>query len=199
MEPELMSNPVSNATGQLLNPPVSAIQAVRLSDYAQVTVFLTAVGAGLYGVAQLRNDGTLRAELLLGPIFALVSLTALIWLLMVVVRNAAVLRGLVSPEYYLAYTAKAPPDWIERPARTFNNLMQVPAMFYVVCALMIVTHSVDRSQLAYAWIYVALRLLHACIYIRWNYLPYRFATWAASCVTLGVIWVRFASQAWPGF
>lgn len=193
-----MSNPALKATDQMLNPPVSAIQAARLSDYARVTAFLTAFGVGLYGVSQLRNDVTLRAELLLGPIFALVSLTALIWLLMVVIRNAAVIRGLTSPEYYLAYTAKAPPDWIERPARTFNNLMQVPAMFYVVCTLMIVTHSVDRSQLAYAWIYVALRALHACIYVRWNHLPYRFASWAASCVTLGVIWVRFASQTWPG-
>jgi hypothetical protein len=194
----MMKNPASNMTEPLMNPPVSALSAVRLSDYAQVTALLTAFGGGLYGVARLRNDVALRAELLLGPVFALVALTALIWLLMVVVRNTAIIRGLSSPEYYLAYNTKAPAEWIERPARTFNNLMQVPAMFYVVCALMIVTHSMDRSQLVYAWMYVGLRLVHACIYIRWNYLPYRFATWVASCVTLGVIWARFALQTWPG-
>jgi len=193
-----MSNQAASPTAESTHEQEKNPQPVRMSDYAQVSGLLLAFFAGLYAVAQLHDTEPPRITLLLGPIFALVALTALVWLTMVVLRNTAILRGLSAPDYYLAYAAKAPADWIERPARTWNNLMQAPTLFYVVCVLMIVTHTVDRAQLAYAWIYVALRTVHACIYIGWNYLPYRFATWVASCVTLGVMWIHFAVQSWPG-
>jgi hypothetical protein len=194
-----MSNPLPSASIPLSPPPQATSTNVRWTDYAQVGGLLTAVCLGLAAVTSLPQDPTLRPELLLGPIFAMVLLTALVWSAMVIVRNLFVMRGLSDPSYFLAYSAAPPLEWTERPARTFNNLMQVPALFYVVCTLMLVTRSFDRSQLVCAWCYVALRAVHACVYIGWNYLPYRFAAWVASCITLGVLWFRFAAQAWPGF
>ena len=192
-----MSNPNAATTVELVPPQGAATSAVRWSDYGQVGVLLAAVCLGLFGVTRLGPDPALRPELLLGPIFALVGLTALVWLAMVIVRNMAVMLGLCDAGYFLAYKETPPAEWIERPARTFNNLMQVPPLFYLVCTLMLVTRSFDRSQLVCAWIFVALRAVHACVYLGWNYLPYRFAAWIASCITLGVLWVRFASQVWP--
>jgi len=194
-----MSEPILPTTVTLPPPPEAATTSVRWSDYAQVGALLAAVCVGLFGVTELRSDATLRPELVLGPVFAMVALTALVWLAMVVVRNVSVMRGLSDGRYFLAYNPPLPPEWIERPARTFNNLMQVPPLFYLVCTLMLVTRSFDRSQLVCAWAFVALRAVHACVYVGWNYLPYRFAAWIASCITLGVLWFRFASQAWPGF
>ena len=75
--------------------------------------------------------------------------------------------------------------------------MQLPTLFYVVCTLMLVTGHVDRAQLAYAWLFVALRALHSVVYILWNPLPYRFTTWLMGSVALFLIWIRFALQAWP--
>lgn len=172
--------------------------AISLAIYARVGVLLSAYAAVLVYIAQLTDAPAPAAELILGPVFALVALIFVVWLLMAVVRNVATLRGLSSPDYYLTYNADAPPDWIERPARTFNNLMQIPTLFYVVCALMLITHKLDRAQLAYAWLFVAMRAVHSLIYIRWNPLPYRFATWIMGCITLWVLWARFARQAWPG-
>jgi hypothetical protein len=115
-----------------------------------------------------------------------------------VVRNLAVFRGTVSARYYLDYVSEVPSEKLERPARTFNNLLQVPMLFYAACALMMATGNVDAAQVTIAWLYVALRVLHAVVYIAFNRLAYRFSLFAASCIALGVLWTRFALQSWPG-
>jgi hypothetical protein len=69
----------------------------------------------------------------------------------------------------------------------------------VVCVLMVVFRQVDAAQLTLAWAFVALRVLHAAVYISINYLPARFGSWFAGMVTLMVLWGRFASQVWDLF
>ena len=174
------------------------IQTISLAVYARVGALLTVFSALLVYISRRTDAPAPPAQAILGPVFALVALVACVWLLMVVVRNVATFRGLSSPRYYLTYNSDVPPDWIERPARTFNNLMQVPTLFYAVCTLMLITRELDRAQLAYAWLFVAVRAVHAVVYIGWNPLPYRFATWLMGCITLWVLWTRFALQAWPG-
>jgi hypothetical protein len=40
------------------------------------------------------------------------------------------------------------------------------------------------------------RAVHAIIYIGFNHVPCRFATYAVSCITLGTMWARFALSLW---
>lgn len=171
---------------------VSAPIKVSLADYYRVTALLTAFAIGLAIITNLTPAAVPSPIRLLPPIEALVGLTAVVWLLMLVVRNGTILRGITRPEYYRDYVTATPPEWVERPARTFNNLLQAPILFYVVCLLMMVTGRVDEAQITLAWVYVGMRLVHAIIYLGWNYVPYRFASWNASCLALGVIWARFA-------
>jgi hypothetical protein len=130
---------------------------------------------------------------LIQPIIALVGLTALVWVLMFAFRNVAVVRRAASLRYYKTYTTDIPPEWVERPARTFMNLLEVPILFYVVCVLMLQTGRWDSVQLSLAWLFVALRYVHAIVYIGLNDVPLRFATYAMGCITVTVIWWRFAS------
>lgn len=130
---------------------------------------------------------------LIQPMVGLVGLTALVWVLMFAFRNFAVIRGVASLRYFKTYSTDIPAEWVERPARTFMNLLEVPMLFYVVCLLMLQAGRWDSVQLSLAWLFVALRYLHAVVYIGLNYVPLRFATYAMGCVTLTVIWWRFAS------
>ena len=171
---------------------------VTLAAYRNVGVLFAAFIGLLVCVPRFAVGPAARPSLILGPVFAMVLVVAVVALLMVSTRNIATLRGQVAARYYLAYSGPEPADWIERPARAFNNLMQLPTLFYVACTLMLVTAHVDRAQLAYAWLFVALRALHAVLYILWNPLPYRFGTWLMGLITLLVIWTRFALAAWPG-
>jgi hypothetical protein len=129
---------------------------------------------------------------LIRPIVALVALTGIVWVLMVVVRNTAVFRGTASIGYYRGYTGNAPPEWIERPARAFMNLLEVPVLFYLVCVLMLVTQRFDSTQVGLAWTFVAIRAAHAAIHIGWNDVRVRFAAYLAGCLVLAGIWMRFA-------
>jgi hypothetical protein len=167
-----------------------------VSDYIAVGIILTATIAGLVGV--IGNASTPASPMaLIPPIVSLVALTGVVLLLTAVVRNLAVFRGTASARYYVDYVSDPPGEKLERPARTFNNLLQVPMLFYAACALMIASGHVDSVQVALAWLFVALRVLHAFVYIAWNRLAYRFSFFAASTLVLGVLWTRFAMESWP--
>ncbi|HEX6243956.1 MAG TPA: MAPEG family protein [Polyangiales bacterium] len=178
--------------------PVSALPTVdtppTLTDYARVSVGLTLFAGWLTFVVQRPWTHTVRPAELLGPLLALIALVFVAWAVTLVFRNYAILRGITSGAYYRRYEGELPPEWVERPARTFNNLMQVPPMFYLVCLLMLHTGRVDAAQLVLAWTFVAARYAHACVYSMWNHLPSRFGTFLASFVTLIVLYVRFALQ-----
>ena len=167
--------------------------------YLAVSAVLAAFGGILWWVTQRPLGAENPAARVVGPVVTLVALTGLVWLLMVIARNAAILKRIASAEYYVDYAAEKAPvaDWVERPARTFNNLLQVPVLFYVLCLLMLQTGVVDQAQVTLAWIFVVTRAFHAAIYIGWNRGPYRFMMWMSGCLSLVVLWTRFAFQSAP--
>jgi hypothetical protein len=169
-----------------------------VSDYVGVTVILTATVAALALVTGGVDPSAASPGALIPPIVSLVALTFAVLVLTAVVRNLAVFRGTASARYYRDYVSDTPSEKLERPARTFNNLLQVPVLFYAACALMIATGNLDRVQVTLAWLFVALRVVHAFVYIVFNRLAYRFSLFAASSIVLGVLWARFAIRSWPG-
>jgi hypothetical protein len=163
----------------------------RLGEYLAVGA-IVAVGLALIATATSRPPAAAGVRELVAPMLAMFALTGAVWLLMVLFRNGAVMSGVASIEYFRDYQSQPLDEWIERPARAFNNLMQVPVLFYILALLMMTIPWVDRAQIDLAWIFVAARVLHAVVYIGFNYVPFRFAIYAVSCITLGVMWMRFA-------
>ncbi len=163
-----------------------------LREYLAIAIVIVA-GVVLVARASTLPEASAEPREIVAPMVAMFALTAAVWLLMVVSRNVAVLLGAASVKYFRDFDeASAPDEWLERPARSFNNLMQAPTLFYVVALLVIVLRSVDASQVSLAWLYVVTRAIHAAIYILFNYVPLRFAFYAVSCVTLAVMWARLA-------
>jgi hypothetical protein len=156
-------------------------------------IFMTFV-AVLVAVARTTPAPIVQGGALLQPVVALVVLTAVVFLLMVAYRNVAVVRGAASLRYFQSFTADKPAEWVERPARAYMNLLEIPVLFYVVCLLMLTTGRFDSVQVSLAWIFVIARYVHAFIHIGFNYVPLRFAAFLAGTVTLAVIWTRFAEQ-----
>jgi hypothetical protein len=163
-------------------------------NYGFVTLGLSAYFTWLIFQLQRVPSSAIDPRALLPALFALVLLTALVWLAMLLARNVSVAIGKVSMRYYQTYRDDAPPEWIERPARTFMNLLEVPVLFYVACLLMLATGHCDPAHVLLAQAFVALRLVHALVYMGWNHVPARFGTWVAGCITLAVIWVRLGAQ-----
>ena len=155
-----------------------------------VAVFCAFVAALVSHDAAIPETPDPRA--LLKPVFALVALTGGILLAAAVARNTAVFVGKATMRYYRAYASEPPAEWIERPARTYMNLLELPVLFYVVCILMIVTGRVDAAQVDLAWLFVVMRVVHAAIYLGINHVPSRFGSFVMGVITLTVIWTRFA-------
>lgn len=159
------------------------------------------VGAGsiivlaLVGLVVGVQRGTDPAEpnLLIAPMAALFALVAVVWLVTLVVRNAAVILGKLPVEYFRDVRADAAVERLERPARAFNNLMQVPQYFYGVCLLMIAAGRADTAQVTLAWMFVALRAAHAVVFVVSNHVPSRFALFVASFLVLCTMWFRFTA------
>lgn len=157
-----------------------------------ISVFITLLIAVIHNTPVADNE--LNPETLIMPVVALAGLTAIVTIMMVVYRNLAFIRGMASERYFQTYSSDAPAEWIERPSRSYMNLLELPVLFYVICLLMLTVGKFDNVQVVLAWIFVATRYIHAIIHIGFNYVPFRFAAFFAGFITLVVIWVRFAAQ-----
>src|ERR1700712_976199 len=105
----------------------SSANEASAKNYAIISGLLALYAAMLTFVS--RWTAPLDKEALLAPMGAMFALTGMVLLLTATARNYATIRKLASVHYYRTYDhASHPPDWIERPARTFNNLLQVPTL-----------------------------------------------------------------------
>lgn len=166
------------------------------ATYLLIGAILAAFVAVLAAVVwtPLASAQPVQGAALIQPVVALVALTAIVFALMVAYRNLATIRGIASLRYFKTFTADPPAEWVERPARTYMNLLELPVLFYVACLLMLTTGRFDPVQVSLAWVFVVTRCAHAFIYIGFNNVPWRFAAFLTGVLTLAVIWTRFAWQ-----
>lgn len=183
-----------NFVTQIAPPGVLLRERPSLKDYV-VVVAIVSAGVALLVTALQRTGLPAAPRELLKPVIAMFALTAVVWSSMLLWRNIAVFLRRASIRYYQDYRSDPPDEWIERPARAFNNLMQLPTLFYVIAILMMITPWADRAQIDLAWMFIGVRAAHAANYIAFNYLPFRFAFYSISCVALAVMWARFAINA----
>lgn len=163
--------------------------------YAGVAAVLLPFVVVLVWLSNRESESVASHQALLLPVFALVALTILVLVVAAVIRNVSVMRGVASIDYYRTYRDGHPGEHIERAARIYDNLLQLPLLFYVICTLLMLTGHSDSVQVSLAWLFVVSRYLHAVVYMVWNVVPYRFATFFMGVLTLIVMWTRFVLAA----
>lgn len=127
------------------------------------------------------------------PVMVLASWTALVLLLVAVSRIHAVRRRRVSPRYFRTNTGEAP-EYLVRIEHNYNNLLQLPVLFYVLGAMMLTLKISDPVILALAWLFVVLRMVHTVIHIGYNNILHRLGVFALGLAVLIAMWVRFAGH-----
>ena len=124
------------------------------------------------------------------PLFVQVTLTFVLLIWMGALNRSAVVRR----EVRWQDIALREPSW---PARNlqirnaFHNQLETPLLFYVLTILAWITRHADLLFVILAWIYVALRIVHAYIHVADNYVPRRGAAFIMSAIVLMVMWVVF--------
>jgi hypothetical protein len=131
------------------------------------------------------------------PVFVLVFMT-LILLLMTAVRRVSNLR---SGEVRADDIALGQPGWPEKTTQygnAFKNQLELPVLFYVLIAFILITRAGDLLLLVLAWIFVLLRIAHAYIHTTNNVVLLRGRVYGGGIVVLIAMWIIFAVKILTG-
>ncbi|HET6389380.1 MAPEG family protein [Hyphomicrobium sp.] len=80
----------------------------------------------------------------------------------------------------------------------FRNQFELPMLFFVLIAFLLITRLGDILMLALAWAFVLTRYAHAYIHTTSNDLNWRFRAYAVGVVVLAAMWVLFAIKVLTG-
>jgi hypothetical protein len=135
----------------------------------------------------------------LAPLFALVTVTLLVWLSMLVQRSLHMRRNRISPE---DMPTRAAADARFGDAQSTNNalmnLCELPVLFYVLWILLFVMKQNDALYLLLAWIFVGLRAVQALVHVTYNTVMHRGLAYLLSSLVLWAMWARAAGQFYLG-
>lgn len=134
-------------------------------------------------------------ELIFQPMIAVVTLTAVVWVVLYVTRIRAMRRAGKPAQAYTVpdRITEFLPEKANYPANNFKNLFELPVLFYVAILLSLLLMIQDGLLVQLAWGFVILRIAHSVIHCTYNNVNHRFAAYALSCLFLLFMWIRLAS------
>lgn len=131
---------------------------------------------------------------MLYPMALMILLTFIVGLIAVNVRFASVRSGDVSIRYYKLMQGQEVPDTVIKTTRCFNNMFEIPVLFYVACTLYISLGIESLLGLVFAWLFVAIRHMHVYIHLTYNNILHRMAAFWVGFVCVLVLWTNLLVQ-----
>lgn len=131
---------------------------------------------------------------MLYPMIMMVLLTFIVGLIAARTRFASVRSGEVKLRYFKLMQGQDVPERVTVTSRSFNNMFEVPVLFYVACTLYISLGVVGPSGPLLAWLFVALRYVHASIHLTYNGFLHRMLSFWASFVCVLLLWMNLVLQ-----
>ena len=132
--------------------------------------------------------------LLLQPLLAQVALTFGVAVWFVVLRFRAVREGRLSPAYFQLNRGSRPPRELEQVGHNYQNLLELPILFYAALPLIMLLNLTDTLYALLAWSFVASRLIHTAIHTTYNHVRHRAVAFLLGALLLIIIWLRLAGQ-----
>ena len=132
-------------------------------------------------------------QTILLPLFAQVALTLGLLLWLAELRRRDLMGGAVR----LSQIAMREPNWSPRAMQAsyaFSNQFEVPVLFYLLTVLVVITRQADTLFVILVWIFVALRILQAWVYITANNVRYRGGYYFVGAIVLIVMWIIFIAR-----
>jgi len=86
------------------------------------------------------------------------------------------------------------PTRVQQVSNAFQNQFELPVLFYVLVALVLLTRKADLLFVVMAWIFVLSRLGHAYVYATSNTVLLRFRVFLVGAAVLMLMWAIFAGR-----
>ena len=132
---------------------------------------------------------------MLYAMFVLVILTMVIMVLTARVRIESVQSGTVPQSYYSLMEGHDIPDFVAKTTRNFNNLFEVPTLFYAGGAVYLALDQTGQLPIISAWIFVAARVMHSIIHLSYNNVLHRLVIFAIGNLSVLVMWLGIVNAA----
>jgi hypothetical protein len=132
----------------------------------------------------------MSVQAVLLPLFVQVVLTFVLLFWAAYLRGQASMSGAVKPRD----VALREPNWPPRAAQilnAFHNQLETPLLFYVLTILAWITRHADLLFVVMAWVFVALRLVHAFIHTTSNDVRRRGMVFMVGAIVLALMWSIF--------
>jgi len=130
---------------------------------------------------------------LIAPVFVQVFLTYYLLVRTARARVAAVRRGEVKIAD-VALGQNAWPGSVTQLSRAYANQLELPMLFYVLVAFVLITSRADSVLLVLSWLFVVSRLWHAQVHTTHNNMRQRFNAFVAGVGILAAMWVYFGAS-----
>jgi hypothetical protein len=124
------------------------------------------------------------------PLFVQVILTISLFMWMAYYRVTLLRSGSVHPRDVALRQPNWPPHVLQ-VTHAAHNQLETPVLFYVLTVLAIVTRQADLLFVVMAWLYVLVRIGHACVHVTSNRLSVRGPVFGLSMLILMVMWLIF--------
>jgi len=134
----------------------------------------------------------LNQSLIFVPVLAMVALTFVAFIRMGAGRASAMKSG-ADPAYYRAHQGTPEPESAAVGARHWDNLFELPTLFYAACITAFALGAVSEWTLAFAWGYVAARVAQSAIHITYNNPAHRGIAFVLGVVLLFALWINLGS------
>ena len=131
------------------------------------------------------------------PVLLVVAVTFIGFVKMAVERASAVKQG-QSPEFYKVYQGDPEPEKTRAAVRHWDNLFELPTLFYAGCLTAYVIGAVTTTVLVCAWVFAIGRTVQSLVHITYNHPNHRGGAFTLSFLGLMVMWGALAAAILSG-
>ena len=132
----------------------------------------------------------MHSNVILAPLFAQILLTFIVWVTMYKTRVEEMKKKKIHPQSLVDKQEAAgllkDSAW---PANNFNNLFEIPVLFYLLTIVIYITQTADDIFLVLLSAFVLTRYIHSYIQITYNKIMHRFKVYFVSSTIVWVGWV----------
>ncbi|MGI9293499.1 MAG: MAPEG family protein [Pseudomonadales bacterium] len=126
------------------------------------------------------------------PVLWTLVLTIIVWLVTLASRLGYFFKQGVDPNGIRTQDRLIAvlPDFAKYPSDNFKNLFEVPVLFYVICAYLFMTQTVDATHITCAWVFCIGRYAHSLVQCTFNNVTVRFLVYLVSTGAVFTMIVR---------
>lgn len=122
--------------------------------------------------------------------FSLSMLTIVVGLIAVKARITSVKNGQMNASYFKLMQGQEIPELVTKTTRCFNNLFEIPTLFYIVCMLHLILGIENYLAIIFSWLFVIFRTAQAYVHITYNHVKHRMLAFGISVLCVFLLWIN---------